>query len=366
MKIVHVIHSGAIGGGPSVLTECVAAARQRGFENSVICGADGPLAAALEQQGVPTRVLRHAGKWSFARSVLPLARVLQADHVDVVLLYGQFAGFYGAMASRLVGVPAIYEAHFPSFVTDAGPISRLRNHLAEWVSCRLARVTTVVSEADRSEYLRRRLQTANRLFLVPNGVRRSGATPEDSQALRVKLLGRGRFLLLAAGRMEHQKGFDVLLKAMPAVVESIPDVRLALIGEGPGRRTLEALIIQLGLSGIVMMYDFQRPLDRWLYAADVVVVPSRYEPGGLVAREAMAAGCPVVASNVQGLAETILHGTTGLLVPPDDPQRLADTLKGLLSDPELRERFGAAARVAAESFSREAMWAGYEHVIGQL
>jgi glycosyltransferase involved in cell wall biosynthesis len=366
VKLCHVIHSGAVGGGPRILKDAVELARDRGFHNIVACGQDGPLSSELVQMGVETHVLSHTGKWSFSLSLFPLVRLFRTHGVDVVLLYGQFSGFYGSIASRLAGVTAVYEAHFPSFVTDAGPLSRVRNFVAEWVSCRLSQATTVISETDRREYLRRGLQASERLHLVPNGVRIPDIDAHEVTALRHRLLGDGDRLLLAAGRMEDQKGFDVLIAAMPSVLRSYPGVRLALVGEGPRRESLRARLLELDLVDAVTIHDFQSSLDGWIAAADIVVVPSRYEPGGLVAREAMAAGRPVVASNVQGLTDAIDDGTTGLLIPPDDPSRLARALVVLLADPDLQDRLGQAARVAAARFSRQTMWAGYERVIVEL
>jgi glycogen(starch) synthase len=293
--------------------------------------------------------------------------MFRSNSADAVLLYGQFAGFYGAMASRLAGVPAVYEAHFPSFVTDAGGMSRIRNFAAEWVTCRLSGETTVVSEADRREYVRRGLQKPARLHLVPNGVRTPTADPALVQSLRQQLLGGGRHLLLAAGRMEDQKGFDVLLQAMPTVVRHCPGVRLALVGDGPRKGSLEAIVSQGELSEVVKFHPFQATLDAWILASDVVIIPSRYEPSGLIAREAMAAGRVVVASDVQGLGEAIVHNSTGVLVSPNDPRSLAEALMELLGNDGVGKRLANAARVAAvEKFSREAMWADYESVITGL
>jgi len=294
-------------------------------------------------------------------------RLFRRYRPDAVLLYGQFAGFYGALASRLTGVPAVYEAHFPSFVTDGGVATRVRNHAVEWATCRLSCVTTTVSRADLQEYLRRGLQYPSRIHLVANGVNVASADPAYVDLLRRQLLGSGDFLVLGPGRLYDQKGFDVLLAAIPRVVEQCPPARLAIVGEGPSRNALESFVDVHRLTHAVRFYDFQRNLGAWMEAADLVVVPSRYEPGGLVAREAMAVGRAVIASDVQGLSEAIEHGRTGYLVHPDDPGALADAIVGLLRDGELRETLGRRARdAAAARFRREAMWEGYEGVLAAL
>lgn len=363
-KLCHVIHSGAIGGGPRILSDCVELAERAGFDNMVVCGKDGPLSATLQKRGVKVYTLPWTGKWSFGLSVPMLIRLLRRERVDTTLLYGQFSGFYGAIACRVSGVPAVYEAHFPSFRTDRGIGSRIRNFVAEWVSCRLADETTVVSEADRKEYVRRRLQTPAHLHFVPNGVGVRSAPPEAVDALRQRLLGDGDVLLMAAGRLEEQKGFDVLLRAMPAVLAACPGARLALVGEGPQEALLAASVTALGLSGVVSMYRFQSDFETWLQAADIVAVPSRYEPSGLIAREAMAAGKPVIAADVQGLREAVDAGVNGILVPPDDSVQWADAIVTLAIDRERRAQVGHAAREeAVRRFSLDSMWAGYASVL---
>jgi glycosyltransferase involved in cell wall biosynthesis len=158
-----------------------------------------------------------------------------------------------------------------------------------------------------------------------------------------------RFHLAFAGRLVRQKGVDILLAAMALLAGRFPSLRLSIAGEGDERPALEAEAARLGLAGRI---DFVGRLAHdaiypFLARADLVVVPSRIEPFGLVALEAAQVGRAVVASAVDGLPEVIAHGESGLLVAPEDPPALADAIAVLLDDPARARPLGAAARQRA-------------------
>ena len=152
------------------------------------------------------------------------------------------------------------------------------------------------------------------------------------------------------GRLVRRKGVDVLIAAMSLIAARFPLLRLAIAGEGEEHPALEAQVADLGLDARI---DFVGALPhsavyRFLAEADVVVMPSRIEPFGMVALEAAQMARPVVASAVQGLPEVIIDGETGLLVRPDDAPALAEAIASLLTDPVRARALGAAGRRRAE------------------
>jgi glycosyltransferase involved in cell wall biosynthesis len=153
----------------------------------------------------------------------------------------------------------------------------------------------------------------------------------------------GEVVVLVLGALERRKGQDVLLDAVDALGERGGEVRVVLCGEGSERPALETRAE--AAAGRVLLTGFQEEVAPCLAAADVVVVPSRHEGLGVAALEAMAAGKPVVASRVGGLAEVVVDGESGLLVPPEDPAALATALARLLDDPALRTRLAATGQV---------------------
>ena len=155
------------------------------------------------------------------------------------------------------------------------------------------------------------------------------------------------FVVVAVGRLIPEKGFHVLIEAMA----SLPaDARLWVVGEGSQRRELEALVSRLGLGERVTLFGSRERVERFLQAADVASCPSVWEEAaGLVNLEASAVGLPSVASEIGGIPEFVLHGETGLLVPPGDAAALAEGLRSLHRDRSRCRAMGEAARRFAET-----------------
>lgn len=203
-------------------------------------------------------------------------------------------------------------------------------------------------------------EIADRVSVIENGLPASPhPKPPDPTRRRV----------VAAGRMVPQKGFDVLLRAFAEVVRRVPDAELVLVGDGPSANDLRALTSELGIAGSVVMPGAVRHADMpaVLALASVVAIPSRHEGMPLIALEAAAAGRAVVATPAQGLADVVVDGATGMLVPREDPAALADALTGLLGDPARAARQGAAGRaMVTERYSLAAAADAYDVLYRQL
>ncbi|MBE7157830.1 MAG: glycosyltransferase family 4 protein, partial [Rhodospirillales bacterium] len=178
--------------------------------------------------------------------------------------------------------------------------------------------------------------------------------------------------VLAIGRHVAQKGFDVLLRALAQLRDaSLPEFDLILAGDGPEHANLRTLAAELGLAGRVHFpgrVDHDEAL-RLFAGCMFFVLPSRLEPFGLVNLEAMAAGRAVVASGVGGVPEVVLHGQTGFLVPPDDVNALARTIRQVAASPSLRQYLGGAGKERVKSFAWSAAvdryFGVYKRVLGR-
>jgi glycosyltransferase involved in cell wall biosynthesis len=212
-----------------------------------------------------------------------------------------------------------------------------------------------------SEHSRASLES---LFAQPPPIAVIGhivAAPPPSRSAPV--VESGRFEILCPARLETHKGIDVLLRAFVQVLAQRPDVHLTVAGGGALAAELEQLVRDLGVRGGVT-FAGALPPDRMadaLNRADAVALPSRSEGLPLALLEAMAAGKPVVATQVGGMPEVICDGENGLLVATEDPGALAEALSRLASDAQLRARLGAAAR---QSFRRSRHHEG--HVIPEV
>ena len=165
------------------------------------------------------------------------------------------------------------------------------------------------------------------------------------------------------GRLDWQKAYDVLVRALP----DLPGVTAVIVGEGEERGRLEALAAELGVSDRLELAGWIDDARSRLAAFDVFVLPSRFEGLPLVAIEAMLAGVPVVATDVGSVSEAVVDGSTGQLVPPDDPAALARAIASLLADPALRLEMGQRGRHRAlELFRLEDMAARYETLYDEV
>jgi glycogen(starch) synthase len=194
------------------------------------------------------------------------------------------------------------------------------------------------------------LQQAHRL--APEIAARSSVVHSalDMPALLPAPLPRAAPRLLALGRLVPDKGFDLAVAAFAELLSRFPRARLLVAGDGPLRHSLARQSMDLGVSGAVDFLGWVDPerVPGLLNQATIVVMPSRREGLPLVAIQAAQMARPVVGSRVGGLVEAVVHEETGLLVAPDDQRSLVDALAALLTQPELADRLGRAARARAQ------------------
>ena len=207
--------------------------------------------------------------------------------------------------------------------------------------------------------LRRSGVPAGRIASVRNGVdiaTFASAAPE----LRRERGWTGRRVIGFAGRLVPEKGGDLLLRAAARIVAAHPEVRIVFAGDGPERGAWEALAVELGIRDRVEFMGICRNMPAVYASFDIVVLPSLDEAMPMCLIEAMAAGKPVIGTNVGGVPNLVAPGVTGLLLPPGDALALRTALERLLEDPGLAHRLGVngAAR-AAEAFSDTAMARSY-------
>lgn len=198
-----------------------------------------------------------------------------------------------------------------------------------------------ITEADAAAYRDAFPACADKIVCIPNSIPAASTPPARLTEP----------LVMAAGRLTGMKGFDTLIRAFAEVAEEFPEWRLKIFGRGPGKGKLESLTAELGVEGRVELPGPVTPLDPEWRRASVAVVPSRFEPFGLVIVEAMAAGLPVVCTAVKhGPLELVEDGENGLLVPAAEPAALADALRRLMSDPHLRRRLAEGGLRTAKRY----------------
>ncbi|ANP55164.1 glycosyl transferase family 1 [Streptomyces griseochromogenes] len=332
----HVLHitQPVEGGVARLVTDLAAAQLAAGLRVTVACPAGGTLTNALRAAGcsvLPWEATRAPGP-RLPGEVRRLARLVRDVRPDVVHAHSAKAGLAARLAVR-GRLPTVFQPHAWSFeAVDgvmAGAALRWERFGARWSSRVLC-----VSEAERRTGEQHGITA--RWQVVPNGVDTRRFRPEGDSVLRS---GAGP-LVVCVGRLCRQKGQDVLLQAWPAVVRQMPGARLVLVGEGPDADRLRA-----GAPASVEFAGPARDAAPWYRAADVVVLPSRWEGMALVPLEAMACARPVLVTDVDGARESLPPGHLPYcLVPPERPEALAWALTALLRRAPLRAALGAQGR----------------------
>jgi 1,4-alpha-glucan branching enzyme len=210
-----------------------------------------------------------------------------------------------------------------------------------------------------SSFMKREVESvfnvpAEKITVLPNGVdKRLLQVPSHENSPLNSLHADGAEpMVLFIGRLVPEKGVHVLLQAAPAILQEFPHAKFVVVGKGPMMDQLVATAQQLGIADRVAFLGFvaDEERNRLLGAADVAVFPSLYEPFGIVALEAMAAGTPVVASYTGGLVDVVQHEHNGLTVYPNDAQSLATQIKRILGDPDFATQLSHTAEMELVRF----------------
>lgn len=201
---------------------------------------------------------------------------------------------------------------------------------------------------------------ADRVVHIPNFADEREVTPLPRDSFDTPV---DKPLLLAAGRLHENKGFDILLRALA----QIPDATLWLAGAGPEAASLKALCHELGLDARVRFLGWRNDVTALMRTADVFVCPSRHEGLGSIVLESWVSRCPIVATASQGPAELIADGVTGLVTPIDEPAPLADAIGKVLADAGFRQQLTEnAAREYAEKYSEAVIVEAYRQFFQRI
>lgn len=281
-------------------------------------------------------------------ALVQLTRLIRRVRPQVVHTHTAKAGTLGRLAARLARVPVIVHTYHGHVFHGYFPPARTRLFLA--IERGLAKWTDrllTVSETVRSELLRLGIGAPEKLVVVPLGLDLEPFT--GTETLRGQLrgeLGLGEEALLVGivARLVPIKAHEVFLEAAAQVARRLPQSRFLVVGDGARRAELETLAGRLGLDDRVRFLGWRRDLDRIYADLDVVALTSRNEGSPVSLIEAMAAGRPVVATRVGGVPDLVEDGVTGWLVPPGDPEALAEAMAALLADPDRRQAMGQAGR----------------------
>lgn len=370
VKVLLVESGRSVGGTERVVWELATRLPRTRFDVHVWLSTDpgvDEFAAALAATGLTVDRVAEVSRrfdwkgmldtWSRLRKLKP--QLLHVHHVWPA------ADRYLAMLARAAGVPhLIVTEHITGESHSAGQRALKRDELKR------ADAVTAVTGAIVETLVRDYGIERARVRVVPNGA----DLPDDEAEEPVARRWRERFLStplkplwVIAGRLEEQKGHDLLFEALVPIVRQGLDFTLVVAGDGSRRGWLEQQAISLGLSPRVQFVGQQEDVGGLLAAADAVLLPSRWEGLPLVLLEAMARGRPVVATAVGGVADVLTDGVNGTLVPPADVAALTTALEALHRKADRAWRMGrAAASTVREHYTWHAVIDGFESLYDEV
>ncbi len=302
----------------------------------------------LEEKGVRLFYI-DKGKYSFA-NVGALVELIKQEKIDLLHLHGYSSANFGRLAARQAGIPSVMHEWA---VLEVLP----HQFLVDWLLRNKTDVAVGVSEDVRKFLIQGRSVSERKTRVVWNGVNLNKfktANPTEVRTFREKFgITAQQKVIGTVTRLREEKGNRYFIEAAAQVLQELPDTRFIIVGDGPLWEELEKLAQSLNLKGKLHFAGFVSEIAVALAAMDIKVMASLTEGFPFALAEAMAAGKPVVVSNVGGMKDMVQHEDDGLLVPPADSKALAAALARLLKNATLCGQLGNAARQRSQAFSVE-------------
>lgn len=333
-NILFILQTFRTGGSERVVVDLCRRLDPERFACFVAALIDGDLREMLDGMGVPTLLPRIRSARQDALSVMRgVSDFIGANAISVVNAHHFTPFFYGFYGARRHGSRIFYTAHSRREVELMGRPWRILGGALMRLADGAIGVSPDVSEAVKRQF---RLPDAKVLTLT-NAVDHSRfAVDVDARVKRKELgIGEDDRVIGCVGNLRWDKNYPNLIRAFGMLAERVRDARLVIAGEGKRKEDIETLIAGMGLEGRVLLLGARDDVPEIMRIMDVYCLSSFREGLPLSLLEAMAAGIPVVGTDVPGIRDVIVNGDTGLLVPSDDPARLSETLFKVLADGRL-------------------------------
>ena len=369
MKILHIIDSGGVYGAETMLLNLMREQARLGMKPVLAsigthCEGEKPVEAAARGLGLRVRPfrMRQGPNWVGAYKILRFAR---QEKFAILHSHGYKSNIlFGLVPWKVRGFPLIATLHGWTWV---GGFNRML--IYEWLdafSLRFADRVVLVNQMLKQHPRLRRFSPGS-IEVIENGISFDDIAGDGQLRTDILEFTKKGIILGAVGRLSPEKGFDVLLSGMASLVGRGFDLRLIILGEGEEKGELSRQITRLGLAGRVLMPGYVADAKRYLAHFDLFILPSLTEGSPMVLLEAMAAGVPIVASQVGGIPEVLDQGRAGLLVKPRDVASLVAGIRAVVEDPQsARQRCSVALDRATSLYSTKVMGERYLTIYRQI
>lgn len=367
IKILHISASGNIGGTERMLMYSIPHYDCTKFEMRIVSLVDSIHTIDMWMKaGIDVLNLKSPGKKFSFKSWWRLRKAILEWKPDIVFAYGHRASLLG----KLVKLTSLYRFKLIFGHRGAG---NYRSRFDTFIERCLKFLTDLyICNSDAgAEFLKKKVRVAgNRLMAIPNGI---DFVVQENDAKRGDILRKeylipdNAVVIGSVGRLSPIKGHEFLIRAIPKIAESVPNLFLVLVGEDHGEGYLQGVVAELGIENRVCFVGLSDEISAWHQIMDVFVLPSLSEGMSVAAIEAMFSGLPIVATNVGGNPEVIVDNQTGILVSAGDSEALADAIVRLCHDSELRNIMSVAGKERAHNcFTLSQMIRKYESVFENL
>lgn len=305
----------------------------------------------------------------FVRGLWRLRRLMRERSIDVLQTFSHYSNMIGPPVGSISGVPIRVSSQRASLREAPTWLRRIDAAVAN-SSC--VHMMTAVSDATRRFCIEEEGIRPEKLLTIRNGINPQPWLPADSPDQRRDRrrelgIGADAGVVTTISRLHPQKGHRFLLDAAENILALNPACRFLIVGDGESRGEIEAAVRARGLQAAIHLLGVRSDIPQLLWLSDVFVLPSLWEGLPNVLLEAMAAGIPVVATDVDGVSEIVDDGKTGILIPPKDPDAIASAVNRLLHDEALADSLRRAARQAVtERFSPVKTTASYLELYSRL
>lgn len=357
MKILHIITR--IDRGGSAENTLLTVRRVTKHKSTLVTGSVKHVDVSDIQPVIIKELVREIQPYTDLRCLFKLYRFIRKESFDIVHVHSSKAGLLGRIAAKFAGVPhIIYTPHGHVFYGYFGPFkTRLFIFLERLVSCFTEKIIALTDNEAREE-IAFGLGDEKKFVTIPSGVdiQAFAHSSKPKKITRAALrIPSDAPVVISVARLEPIKGHTYLLDAMPHVRKGVAETHLLLVGDGEERQNLEIQAGRLGILDYTHFLGEREDVPNLLAAADVFVICSLNEGMGRSIVEAMAAGLPIVASDVCGIPDLVEDGYNGRLVPPRSSKLIANALLDILQHPEKAQYMGHNARQKAPLFSIEKM-----------
>jgi len=360
IKIVHLNNTSSIGGAEQVILDLASYINPDRFKSYVGVFREGELTREIRRRDIKSLKLKESTQVYDYKFLKSLMQVIKQNRIDIIHSHTWGTDFYAYWVSRILKIPLITTVHNRYYIFQKWS----RRFSYKFFISHIEKIVAV--SKDIKDLLIKNLKLpTQKIKLIYNGIDiHKFEDKKGMEKIRDDLkISKDDIILGNVGNLREVKDHYTLILSFSKIIPNFPRVKLLIIGEGELKSNLLMLCSELGLEQKVIFLGHREDVPSFLNLIDIFVLSSRMEGCSISILEAMASGKPVVATRVGGNPELILDQENGFLVPPAEPEKLAEKISILLKDEELRKNMGEKGKKKAkDKFSLERMIKDYEEL----